>query len=126
MENVPESKLGWVMVGLRPIKPGTPVTEEMVQKMLMEAFLPDKVYKLFLIGEIIEDRSGTLKEMEDGYYILRAGMPDYQNGDYCIISSHEEGNLLFMPIESNNELLQNAQNISGNSDSVWSASTPSA
>lgn len=120
------SKLTWVLVGVRPSNPDTPISQEQSQKMLMEAFLPEKLYKLFLCGQEVPDKPATLKEMEDGYFLIRAGLPDYEIGDYCIISSHEEGNLLFAPIEANELDTSNAQDIGGNSFPMWPQSPASA
>jgi hypothetical protein len=94
---VPLSKVSWVLVGVRANNE-TPVTEEQMTKMVNEAFIEGKRYTLFLCGEEV-DKSGDLKEMEDGYYLLKAGMKDYKDGDYCIISTHPEGSLLFLPKE---------------------------
>jgi hypothetical protein len=118
MEN--QSKISWVLVGIRSKNEGEQVEKEVAEKMLSEAFLPGKIYQLFLCGALVEDKSGTLEEMENGYKILLAGMEDYEYGDYGIISTHEEGNLLFMPVELSDEEIQqiDAQNLSGNTDTV--------
>ena len=110
MENA-ISKYSWVLVGVRPSTEDT-ISEETAQKMLTEAFLPGRSFTLFLCGAEI-DKQGTLEEMEDGLEILMKGMEDYNHGDYCIISKHEEGNLLFMPLEPEEE---NAQEISGDTN----------
>ena len=105
------SKFSWVLVGVRPSSEDQ-LSEETAQKMLTEAFLPGRSFTLFLCGAEI-DKQGTLEEMEDGLEILMKGMEDYNHGDYCIISKHEEGNLLFMPLEPEEE---NAQEISGDTN----------
>ncbi len=110
MENT-ISRHSWVLVGIRPTE-GDTIPEENVQRMLAEAFLPERTFSLFLCGAEI-DKQGTLEEMEAGLDLLVQGMDDYNIGDYCIISKHEEGSLLFMPLEPEEE---NAKEISGDSN----------
>ena len=110
MENT-ISRFSWVLVGIRPVSEEQ-ISEETAQRMLAEAFLPGRTFTLFLCGAEIE-KQGTLEEMEEGLTILMDGMKDYNVGDYCIISKHEEGNLLFMPLEPEEE---NAQEISGDTN----------
>ena len=130
MEN--ESKIHWVLTGIR-VKGAEPeivegeavlpddqkLPQEIVNKLLVEAFMPGKRYKLFLCGAMVE-KDGNLEEMEEGYHTLLEGMEDYQYGDYGIISEHEEADLLFMPAELSDEEIAeiNAQDLSGDTDPV--------
>lgn len=95
--NVPVSTVSWALVGVRPHEEGS-LPDEIVHKMTMEAFLEGKIYKLFLCGTEV-DKTGTLAEMEEGYLLLKKNMEEYRDGDYCIISSHDEGSLLFLPTQ---------------------------
>jgi hypothetical protein len=114
------SKLSWTLVGVRPTEgsPDGKLEEETIQKMLNEAFEDGKTYDLFLCGEVVQDKKAALPEMEDGYFMLKAGMPELEYGDYGIISSHEEGDLLFVATELDEETISqiNAQDISGNTN----------
>ena len=110
MNNV--SNVSWVLVGVRP-RTEEKLPEEILQKILEEAFQPERTYKLFLCGAEI-DKEGTLHEMEEGYKLLKKQMEEYKEGDYCIISVHEEADLLFLPTE----IEDNAKDLSGNIDSM--------
>jgi len=88
----------WVLTGTKPVKEGTVLTEDQIKEMLEVAFKEGSKFQLFLCGAMI-DRTGTLEEMEDGLKLIIAESEDYKPGDYCIISSHEYGSLLFMPIK---------------------------
>ena len=112
MEKEKISNISWVLVGVRP-NTSEPASEETVQKMLMEAFLPGKIYKLFLCGVEV-DKEGNLEEMEEGFLMLKSKMEEYNDGDYCIISQHEEGNLLFLPTIIDDDV----KDFSGNIDTV--------
>ena len=68
------------------------------QKMLQEAFQPGRFFKSMLCGEEVE-KYGVLEDMEKAYSILRENVDDFEVGDFCIISTHEEGQLLFLPVE---------------------------
>lgn len=107
-----QSNVSWVLVGVRP-KNEEQLDEATLNKMAMEAFMEGKIYKLFLCGTEV-DKSGTLIEMEDGYNLIKKNLEEYKDGDYCIISSHEEGNLLFMP----KEIEDNAEDLIGNTDNL--------
>lgn len=124
-----QSNIAWVLAGIRPKNTDGPLTEGSVvetpkiedavlRTMLEEAFLPGRTFTLFLCGAFVDDKVGTLEEMELGYKMIRNGMEEYEFGDYGIVSFHEEGNLLFMPIEDLENLEEDAQNISGNTDNL--------
>jgi hypothetical protein len=72
--------------------------EILIQKMLQEAFDPGKFYKSMICGEEIE-KYGVLEDMERVFTMMKEGVEDFQEGDFCIISTHEEGQLLFLPVE---------------------------
>lgn len=91
-----KSKYSWALVGIRCPGEEKPDEQE-VQKMLEESFLPGKLFQLFLCGAEV-DKSGTLEEMEDGLDLIIEKMTDYHEDDYGIISLHEKGSLLFLPI----------------------------
>ena len=101
-----QSKISWVLVGIRPKNEGEQIPEDVAEKMLQEAFFPEKKFQLFICGALIE-KFGTLEACEEGYYMMRKEMQDYEYGDYGIVSLHEEGNLLFMPIELSEEQIAN-------------------
>ena len=107
------SDVSWVLVGVRP-RTEEQLPEEVLQKLMVESFMDDRIYKLFLCGTEI-DKTGNLDEMEEGYKLLRKSMDEYKDGDYCIISSHDEADLLFLPTELEEN---DAKEISGNTDSV--------
>ena len=113
---------GWVLVGTRP-KEGKTLEDSDVEKMLSEAFMPERKFTLFLCGAYVNDKTGTLEEMEEGYSIIKTEMKEYQHGDYGIVSSHEEGELLFMPIELTEEDLQNVKNLEDNDAKTISRNT---
>ena len=104
------SKVSWVLVGVRPAGDEA-LAEDVISRMLTEAFEEKRAYKLFLCGVEV-DKQGTLTEMEDGYLLLKSQLKEYKDGDYCIISTHVEGSLLFLPTE----LEENAKNIIGDTD----------
>jgi hypothetical protein len=106
------SKYSWVLVGVRPLTEEK-LPQESLERMLAEAFIPEKTYTLFLCGAEI-DKVGTLAEMEEGLEVLKSGMEDYKDGDYCIISQHEEGSLLFLPME----MEATDENLGGDPDSL--------
>ena len=108
-----QSNVSWVLVGVKPTGEEQ-LEEKVLHKMNMEAFMPDRTYKLFLCG-IEVDKTGTLVEMEEGYELLKKNLEEYNDGDYCIISSHEEGSLLFLPIEIKEE---DAKNLIGNTNNI--------
>jgi hypothetical protein len=95
MENKATSEISWVLVGVRP-RGDEPLQEEVLHKIMEESFQEDRTYSLFLCGTEV-DKTGTLEEMEEGYRMIKKGVEDYTEGDYCIISKHDEGDLLFMP-----------------------------
>ena len=103
MEN--QSKVGWALAGVRTDKE---MTKEEISKLLNESFLPEKKFTLFLCGEEMPDKTGTLDQMEEGLDLLKAGMEDYEVGDYAIISKHEEADLLFVPVELDQTEQENA------------------
>lgn len=113
-----ENKLSWVLVGIRPKNEGEKLPEETVERMLHDSFSEGVEYDLFLCGEVVQDKKAPLGEMESGYYMLKAGMPDLAYGDYGIIASHEEGDMLFVAMEMDPETIStiNAQDISGNTN----------
>jgi hypothetical protein len=94
MEN--QSKVGWALAGVRTQEE---ISQEEISKLLTESFLPEKKFTLFLCGEELPEKTGTLEEMEVGLSVLKAGMEDYEVGDYAIISRHDEVDLLFVPVE---------------------------
>ena len=90
--------LGWALAGIK-VKTGEEfIDEEISQQLLVESFKDDTVYKVFLCGAVIE-KTGTLQEMEDAYYLLRADMEDFDHSDFAIIAEHDDADLLFIPIE---------------------------
>lgn len=93
-----KSKYSWILAGYRPKEQGEKIEEAQLHQMATEAFIPDKIFQLFLCGAFV-DKSGTLEEMEAGLDIIIEKMKDYHDGDYCIVSSHEKGDLLFIPIK---------------------------
>lgn len=97
-----ESKVSWILASVRSAET---IEENELQKMLLEAFLPEKKYKLFLCGEVIEGKEGNLVEMEQGFILISTSMKDYSHGDYGIISVHEFGELLFIPMILTDEQL---------------------
>jgi hypothetical protein len=106
------SNVSWVLVGVRP-RTEEKLEEEVLQKLMVESFLPERTYKLFLCGAEV-DKAGTLDELEEGYKLLKKSMEEFKDGDYCIISVHEEADLLFLPTE----LEDDVEEVSGNTDSV--------
>lgn len=100
----------WVLAGTRPTDDKTPLTEEQIKEMLEEAFLPDRTFQLFLCGAFV-DRHGSLEELEEGLELIIKDADDYSPGDYCIVSKHTHGNLLFMPMkpEQTETLLNNIE-----------------
>lgn len=92
------SKYYWALSGYRTATEGEKLEDDVIEKMITEAFLPGKNYELFLCGALV-GKSGTLEEMEDGLDLIISSMEDYTPGDYCIISNHESGKLLFLPIK---------------------------
>lgn len=102
MENV--SKYDWVLIGTKSVNENEKLSEDQIQKMLKEAFLPEREFQLFLCGAII-DKYGTLETMETGLDLIKEKMNNYREGDYCIISSHDEGSLLFFPITKQDDML---------------------
>lgn len=107
-----ESDVSWVLVGVRP-RDEEKLPEETLQRMMEDSFSEGKVYKLFLCGVEV-DKEGTLDEMEEGFKMVKKNMDEYNDGDYCIISRHEEGDLLFLPVI----LEDDAKEVSGNTDSL--------
>jgi hypothetical protein len=81
--------------------------EVLEQKMLQEAFQPGRFFKSMICGEEIE-KYGILEDMERVYCMMKEGVEDLEAGDFCIISVHEEGQLLFIPVEVDaNEAIPN-------------------
>jgi hypothetical protein len=95
MEKNSTSEISWVLVGVRP-RTEQPLEEVVLNKILQESFEENRIYNLFLCGTEV-DKTGTLDEMEEGFRMIKNGVEDYSEGDYCIISKHDEGDLLFMP-----------------------------
>ena len=108
------SDVSWVLVGVRP-RTEEKLPEEVLQKLMVESFMDDRIYKLFLCGTEI-DKSGNLDEMEEGYKLLRKSMEEYKDGDYCIISRHDEADLLFLPTEIDGD--DDVKEIGGDTDSL--------
>ncbi len=90
-----QSEISWVLVGVRPVK-NEKLEEGVLEKILNKSFSEDKIYHLFLCGTEI-DKTGTLHEMEEAFKLLQLEMNEYKEGDFCIISKHEEADLLFLP-----------------------------
>jgi len=120
MEN--PSNISWALVGVKP--KGEKISEEDMEKMLLEAFLPEKKFIPFICGAAVESRTGTLEEMENGYNLLKIGSEDYeyQEGDFCIISEQSEGSLLFVPVE----IEENVKDVSGNTSDTQEESSSSS
>lgn len=95
MEN---SKISWALIGTRSKTTGKQLSHEQVESMMSEAFSEGRIFKLFLCGEVI-NKEGSLKEMEEGYTLVKTSMSSYEEGNYCIISEHEDGDLLLIPVE---------------------------
>jgi len=95
------NKYDWALVGSQS-NTEEPLNEDQITSMLDVAFLPEKTFQLFLCGAVI-DRFGTLEEMEDGLDLIIEQSEDYGLGDYCIISKHDIGNLLFIPLKIEND-----------------------
>ena len=118
MEN--QSDINWILVAIKSFL-DRELTIEESQEMLSEAFLEDKTYKLLLCGTVINDKDGDLEEMEKGYKMIKDSVEEYTYGDYGIISTHKNGELLFMPMEFTEEEISNidnAQDISRNIDNL--------
>ena len=116
MENK-SSDVAWALIGVSPSAQGSKIEEETMVKMMEEAFQEGRKFTLFLCGHVIEEKKATLAEMEEGYNLIRNEMEDYEYGDYGIISVHEEGNLLFFPIEPFEDK-ENAKDLGGNTDNL--------
>jgi hypothetical protein len=106
------SDVSWVLVGVRP-RTEEKLEEEVLQKLMVESFQNERSYGLFLCGVQV-DKKGSLDEMEEGFRMIKQNLEEYKDGDYCIISEHEEADLLFLPTI----IEENAQDISGNIDSM--------
>ena len=105
------SNISWVITGVRT---EDKISEERLQELMVEAFLPDRIYHLFLCGSELE-KEGTLVEMEEGFLMIKSQVEEYNEGDYCIISKHEGADLLFLPVIMDDE---NAEDFRGDIDSV--------
>lgn len=92
------SKYSWVLIGYKSKTEDEKLTDEDLEKLTQEAFISGKVFQLYLCGAFV-DKSGTLEQMEEGLDLILGKMTDYHEGDYCIVSDHENGNLLFLPIK---------------------------
>ena len=103
------NKISWVLIGVRP-KSDEKIEEKVLQKILNEAFDEERVYHLFLCGNEI-DKTGSLEEMEEGFKTVSSQVDDYKEGDYCIISKHEDGDLLFLPTIIENDVKKIGGNI---------------
>lgn len=106
------SDVSWVLVGVRP-RNEEKLEEEVLQKLMVESFQPERKYTLFLCGTQM-DKSGTLDEMEEGFRMIKTNLEEYKDGDYCIISEHEEADLLFLPTY----VEEDAQDVSGDTNSL--------
>lgn len=93
-----KSKYSWVLAGYRSKKQNEKIEEDQLHQMAIEAFMPNRIFQLFLCGAFV-NKSGTLEEMESGLDLIIKKMKNYHEGDYCIVSSHEKGDLLFIPIK---------------------------
>ena len=121
-----QSKISWVLTGINSKEADNKLEEQEIQEMLNNSFLEDSKFTLFLCGSLVEDKTGTLEEMEDGYVLIRYNMEEFQYGDYGIVSYHEKGSLLFMPFEMTDEQIEevgqlghiNAKDLSGNTDNL--------
>lgn len=93
------SNISWVLIATQINKESADKypLEILTQKMIQEAFQPGKFFKSLLCGEEIE-KYGILDDMEKAFTIMSQGVEDFQEGDFCIISTHEEGRLVFLPI----------------------------
>lgn len=89
------TNISWVLVGVRP-RNEEKLEENVLQRLLEETFKEGKMYTLFLCGTEI-DKTGTLEEMEEGFETVSSQLEEYKEGDYCIISKHDEADLLFLP-----------------------------
>lgn len=92
MEN--KSKYSWVLVGFRTTT-GEKLPEEKIQNFVKQSFDRDN-FQLFLCGALV-DKYGSLVDMENGLDLILNQMKDYHDGDYCIISTTEDCDLLFCP-----------------------------
>lgn len=93
-----ESTIGWALAGVK-IKNGQEfLTEDVLQILLTESFKEESIYKVFLCGAVIE-KTGSLPEMEEAYYLLKGSMEDFDHSDFAIISEHDDADLLFIPID---------------------------
>ena len=106
------SNVNWVLSGIRPPNDKLEIDDEVVKMIMLEAFMPGKKFDLYLCGEVVDNKSCTLQEMEDGYALLKSELKDYKFGDFGIVCTHTDGNLLFFPIDQTDE------NFSGNTDTA--------
>jgi hypothetical protein len=112
------SNISWVLVGVQPVGASS-IEKEVLDRLMMESFIEGKKYQMYLCGSYVNIES-DLQELEKAYLLLRSRMEDYQEGDYAIVSKHPEANLLFIPIESNDE------DLSGNTNDISGESSASA
>lgn len=93
------SNISWVLIASQMNKESTDKypLEILTQKMMQEAFRPGKFFKSLICGEEIE-KYGILDDMEKAFAMMSQGVEEFQEGDFCIISSHDEGRLVFLPI----------------------------
>lgn len=119
-----KSDVSWVLVGIRP-NGETKIHPDILSELLRESFKPERVFHLFICGAEVE-KKGTLEEMEKGYYMVKNSLDEYREGDYCVISRHSEGDLLFMPTQMDlaeftnviNTEDRNVENVSRNFDNL--------
>ena len=106
------STVNWVLSGVKPPDGKLEIMDDVLQMITLEAFMPEKKYDLYLCGEVIPDKTGTLQEMEDAYKLLKSELKEYEFGDFGIVYTHDAGNLLFFPIDTDDE------NLGGNTDTL--------
>lgn len=91
-----KSEYSWVLIGSKGVDGD--LSLEKIDELTRNSFNDDSTFQLYLLGNHIE-KFGTLEEMEGGLNLVIEEMDEYEEGAYCIISEHEEGQLLFCPVK---------------------------
>ena len=107
MEKPYNQKIGWALVGYKSnLK--LEDSSKLLEMLADEAFKEDK-FILALQGNIQEHMISDISTIEQGYLLSRSTIKDFKPGDYGAIARIQDHELLFLPIELENE----DENISG-------------
>ena len=95
-----KSKYNWAHIGTSYTKEkeNLNVSDELMERLIRESFIEGRIFYLVIYG-LKTKETGSLSDIENGFDLFKKESNNYRHGSYCILSRHEEIDLLFAPVE---------------------------